>query len=84
MSYEEKSAWLYGATAVVAYAVYLIVVLGRAAGMPLQDVPYVAPLLWSVGGAIIGSILLHAVMGMFSPQGRPHQGRARPGNLPGR
>lgn len=66
MPYEEKSAWLFGATAVVAYTVYLVVVVGRAAGMPLQDVPYVAPLLWSIGGAIVGSILLHAIMGMFS------------------
>lgn len=69
MSYEEKSAWLFGVTAVVAYSVYLVVVLGQVGGAPLMDVPYVAPLLWSIGGAIAVSILLHIVMGMFSSKG---------------
>lgn len=66
MPYEEKSAWLFGATAVVAYGVYLAVVLSLAGAAPLPDVPYVAPLLWSVGGAIAASILTQAVLGMAS------------------
>lgn len=68
MSFEEKSAWVMGVTAVGGYAAYLIIVLGMAASMPLTDVPYVAPLLWTVGAAIVASIALHAVIGIGSPK----------------
>ena len=66
MSFEEKSAWITGVLAVTAYAVYLAVVLGLSGSMPLTDVPYVAPLLWTVGGSIAGSIVLHTVIRTFS------------------
>lgn len=68
MSFEEKSAWIMGVTAVGGYAAYLIVVLTMAGSVPLADVPYVAPLLWSVGAAIVASILLHIVIGIASPK----------------
>lgn len=66
MSFEEKSAWVMGVVAVGSYAVYLAVVLGLASRMPLVEVPYVAPLLWTVGGSIAVSIALHAFLGIFS------------------
>ncbi|MHA7221781.1 hypothetical protein ACX80S_05600 [Arthrobacter sp. RHLT1-20] len=66
MSFEEKSAWVMGVLAVAAYAVYLAVVLGLSGSMPLTEVPYVAPLLWTVGGSIAGSIVLHTVIRTFS------------------
>lgn len=62
MSFEEKSAWIMGVLAVGAYAVYLAVVLGLAGTMPLTEVPYVSPLLWTVGGSIAASIVLHIVI----------------------
>jgi hypothetical protein len=68
MSFEEKSAWVMGALAVGSYAVYLAIVLGLADTMPLVDVPYVAPLLWTVGGSIAASIALHAFLGILSPK----------------
>jgi hypothetical protein len=68
MSFEEKSAWVMGVVAVGSYAVYLAVVLSLSGTMPLVDVPYVAPLLWTVGGSIVASIALHAFLGMLSPK----------------
>jgi hypothetical protein len=68
MSFEEKSAWIMGAAAVVSYGVYLAIILGRAATMDLAMVPYVAPLLWTIGASIAASIALHAVAGIFSPR----------------
>jgi hypothetical protein len=68
MSFEEKSAWIMGAAAVASYGFYLAIILGRAGTMDLADVPYVAPLLWTVGASIAGSIALHAVIGIFSPR----------------
>jgi hypothetical protein len=68
MSFEEKSAWIMGAVAVVSYGVYVAIILGRAGAMDLAEVPYVAPLLWTVGASIAASIALHAVIGIFSPR----------------
>lgn len=52
MSYEEKGAWVYLVTTAGTYAAYVIIVLGRANGVPLAEVPYVATILWSIGIAI--------------------------------
>ena len=68
MSFEEKSAWVMGMLAVAAYSVYLAVVLGRSGSMPLTEVPYLAPLLWTVGGSIVASIVLHTAIRTFSPK----------------
>ncbi|MGB2571904.1 hypothetical protein ACPFP2_26155 [Micromonospora citrea] len=69
MAFEEKRAWIMAVVAVVAYASYATVVLGRADGVPLADVPYAAALLWTVGGAIAAAILLHIVVSIVSPEG---------------
>ncbi|MDQ5840447.1 MAG: hypothetical protein M3537_04730 [Chloroflexota bacterium] len=66
MSFEEKSAWVMGVLAVAAYAVYVAVVLGLSGAMPLTEAPYVAPLLWTVGGSIAASIVLHTAIRAFS------------------
>jgi membrane protein CcdC involved in cytochrome C biogenesis len=59
MSSEEKTVWIRGVVAVVAYAVYLIIIIPLLGATPLSDVPYVAPFLWSIVGAIVASIVLH-------------------------
>ncbi|MFD9740327.1 hypothetical protein [Umezawaea sp. NPDC059074] len=68
MAFEEKRAWMMGLVTVVAYAVYVVVVLGRSAGIALVDVAYVAPLLWTIGCAIGTTIVLHVVLATFSPE----------------
>jgi hypothetical protein len=57
MSYEEKGQWVYLAATTIAYAAYVIVVLGQAGTAPLPQVDYQPILLWTVGGAIAGSII---------------------------
>lgn len=67
MTLEQKRAWISGIATVVAYGIYVVVVLARAGGGPLIDAPYAAPLLWTVGGAIVLSIVGHIGAGFLTP-----------------
>ena len=64
MSYEERNIWVSGVVSVLAYTAYVVVVLNRARDVPLTEVAYVAPLLWSIGGAIVVSILASIGVGL--------------------
>ena len=66
MAYEEKGAWVALIVGIVAYAVYAAVVLGRAAGGPLAEAPYVDALLWSIGAAIAMAIVVTIIVGIVS------------------
>ncbi|MEW5827168.1 MAG: hypothetical protein AB1778_10100 [Candidatus Bipolaricaulota bacterium] len=57
MAYEERNTWISGVATFVSYVVYLGIVLLRAKGIPLADVQYVAPLLWTLASSIIASIV---------------------------
>lgn len=65
MSYEEKGVWVYLVAGLGSYAVYLVIVLGQAARMPLVETAYVVPLLATIGLsmalAIVGRIVLEMV-----------------------
>jgi hypothetical protein len=65
MAAEEKSAWIMLILAIVVYPVYLIWVLSDAGDGPLTDAPYVIPMLATIGGSIVLSILLHI---FFAPR----------------
>ncbi|HEY9423819.1 MAG TPA: hypothetical protein VIP54_03380 [Microterricola sp.] len=65
MSSEEKSAWVMGVVAIGGYLIYLVIILGT--GVPLPEVNYVPAMLWTIGGAIVASIVLRIVWGMFTP-----------------
>jgi hypothetical protein len=65
MSSEERSAWIMGVLAVGSLGCYLAVLLGRRDGGRLADVPYVAPMLWTIGASIVASILLHIAAGII-------------------
>jgi hypothetical protein len=64
MTHEEKRAWIMLVVSVLAYAAYVIALLGRADGRPLAAVPYAASLLWTVGAAIGVSILADIGIGI--------------------
>lgn len=68
VNYEEKSAWIMGVLAVLTYAAYLVLVLGRAGPLALPQVPYRTTMLWAIGVSIVASILIHIGVGMFSPR----------------
>ncbi|HEU0180999.1 MAG TPA: hypothetical protein VFR16_02330 [Agromyces mariniharenae] len=68
MSYEEKGTWLYLVVAVVGYTVYLSLVLPQlAAGVPVEDVDYVPIMLWTIGGAIVVTIVLRILVEIVFP-----------------
>ena len=63
MSYEEKSTWVMGVLAVLGYGTYLTIVLGQLGSTPLTEVDYVPALLWTIGGSIVVSIVIHIFLG---------------------
>ena len=63
MTHQEKRAWTMLVVTVIAYGVYVVLILGRAHGRPLPGVPYAATMLWSVGGAIVASIVADIATG---------------------
>jgi hypothetical protein len=65
MAAEEKSAWIMLFVAIAGYATYLIWVLSSTGGGALNDAPYVVPMLGTIGGSIVVSILLHI---FFAPR----------------
>jgi hypothetical protein len=69
MGSEERSTWVMLVVAIGAYAAYLAVILGQAAGTPLPEVPYVPTMLWTIGGAIAVSIVLNILAGIVLRDG---------------
>lgn len=62
MSLEEKRAWIRMLASVAAYVAYVAIVVAAADGRPLTEVPYAAPLLWSIVAAIVASIVVEIVV----------------------
>jgi len=62
VSSEERSAWTMFVVTVSAYVVYLYLILSGWPELPLADRPYVAPMLWTIGGAIVANIVLTIVV----------------------
>jgi hypothetical protein len=65
MATEEKSAWIMLVLAIAAYTTYVVWVLGYLDDTPLTEAPYIAPMLWTIGGSIVASIVLHI---FFNPR----------------
>ena len=68
MSFEEKRTWIMAVVTVGVYATYLAIILGRAQGTPLTEVSYVSTLLYTIGAAIVASIVLNIVVATASPK----------------
>jgi hypothetical protein len=69
MSYEEKGAWVYLTVVLGSYGAYIAVILGRADGIPLAEVTYVAPMLWLIGISIAANIVGRVVVETVKPSG---------------
>lgn len=61
MSYEERGTWVYLVVSAGVYAVYVTVMLARAAD-PITATAYQVPLLWSIGVAIVAAIVVRIVV----------------------
>ena len=73
MSYEEKGTWAYLVTSAGAYAIYLVIVLGRLASTPAAEVSYVPVLL----GTCLASIVAATVGRTLVEAARPSDSRQR-------
>lgn len=69
MSVEQKRAWVLLVTAVLGYGVYLVLMLSAARDRSLPEVDYAVPLLGTIGGSIVLSIVASIIWGIFSPRG---------------
>ena len=67
MSYEEKGTWVYLVTSAGAYAVYLVIILGRVQTTPIAQVPYASVLLWTTLASIVASIAGRTLVETTSP-----------------
>ena len=68
MSYEEKGVWSFLFVVIVGYGVYLWLVLPQlVAGTPVDEVDYAAPMLWTIGGAIVAGILARIAVEIITP-----------------
>lgn len=68
MSYEEKGTWVYLVVAVVGYTVYLSLVLPQViGGVAVEDVEYAPVMLWTIGGAIVATIVLRILVEIVFP-----------------
>jgi hypothetical protein len=67
MTHEEKRAWIRLVVAVLAYSAYVAIIVSRADGRSLPDVPYASTLLWTVGAAIVASIVAEAGIAIVVP-----------------
>jgi hypothetical protein len=59
MSYEHRSVWVMLVMAIVSYGIYAVLILGTVDGRALHDVSYVQPMLWTIGGSIVASMVIH-------------------------
>jgi hypothetical protein len=62
MTFEEKNIWINVAVTSLAFIIYLVVIIGRARNAPIQEIAYVAPMLWTMGGTITASITGHILI----------------------
>lgn len=69
MPYQEKSAWILLLVSLVSYGWYVSTVLSALGGAPLETAAYQAPMLWSIGGALVAVIGLHILVGVIGAGG---------------
>ncbi|GAA1820792.1 hypothetical protein [Agromyces neolithicus] len=68
MSYEEKGTWLYLVIAIAGVTVYSAFVFPAVAGgTPVDDIDYVPIMLWTIGGAIVASIVARILIEIVFP-----------------
>jgi len=63
MTHQEKRAWIMLVVTVLAYGTYAVLILSRTHGRPLPQLPYATTMLWSIGGAVLASIVADVATG---------------------
>lgn len=67
MSYEEKGQWVYLTVTTIAYGAYVVLMLGRAGTTALPDIEYQPTMLWTIGIAVVGSIVGRILIEIVRP-----------------
>lgn len=67
MTHEEKRAWIRLVVTVLGYAAYAAVVVSRTDGRPLVSTSYAGTLLWTIGAAVVASIVAEIAMAAGNP-----------------
>jgi hypothetical protein len=68
MSSEEKRTWISAAVGVAVPIAYLAIILSQATSTEVAQIPYVKPMLTSIGVGFGAAILLSIVAAMVSPK----------------
>lgn len=66
MVYEERNAWAGLIVTVVTMTAYVLIVLQQAGGGALTDVDWWPIMLWTIGGGIVGTIVLSILWGLLA------------------
>ena len=66
MTYDEKSTWARLLVGIGGTLAYVVIVLGKADGIPLVEVAYQSTMLWVIGLSILASILLSIAFSIVS------------------
>jgi hypothetical protein len=66
VTHEQRAVWIYLAISIVAYAIYLILVIPQVLSRPVAEVDYIPVILWTIGGSIVGAIVVNIIAGIFS------------------
>ena len=75
MGMDERSAWVQIFVFAITTGVYLFVVLSRVRETPVEDVEWVAPLLWAIGISIVTVIVGSIISGIGGAMGLAMRGR---------
>ncbi len=68
MSWEEKRNWVFLVVTAVTYLAYVAIILGRAQGTPITEVPYGWPILWAIGAWIVATIVGSILAAIAAPK----------------
>lgn len=66
MTHEQRAIWIYLTLSIVAYVIYLAFVIPQLVSRPVADVDYLPVILWTIGGSIVGAIVVNIVVGIFN------------------
>jgi hypothetical protein len=73
MSYEEKGTWVYLVTSAGAYAVYLVIILGRLQDTPVDQVQYARVLLWTTLASVVAATIGRTLVETARPSDSRHR-----------
>ncbi|MFC5337443.1 hypothetical protein [Leucobacter denitrificans] len=74
MVYTERNVWSSLIVSIFGVSAYIVFILQRAAGGPLAEVEWVAPMLWTIGLSIALAILVSILWGIFAGLRDPSEG----------